>query len=160
MPRVSGPLGSPSSAADMRNGADQTAWIPCRYGRTQGYPRLTPNRQSLPKRACADWRPTPIVFGITRYRDAPQNSGPRSRRALNCGFANCDDCRPRKSSVFQVTDMIPATLEEMIAESVAYVREAGREVVPPGTGKESPIPRGLALQSRVVREFGPGEPRR
>ena len=37
-----------------------------------------------------------------------------------------------KSSAFQVTDIIRATLDEnlaMISESVAYVREAGREVI-------------------------------
>ncbi len=73
---------------------------------------------------------TVTAFGMTRRRDTTVEADAGLKALLESGAKAITIVG--KSSAFQVTDIIRASLEEnlaMIAESVAYVREAGREVI-------------------------------
>ncbi len=73
---------------------------------------------------------TVTAFGMTRRRGVTVEEDAGLKALLDSGAKAITIVG--KSSAFQVTDIIRATLEEnlaMIAESVAYVRAAGREVI-------------------------------
>ena len=73
---------------------------------------------------------TVTAFGMTRRRGTAVEQDAGLKTLLDSGAKTITVVG--KSSAFQVTDIIRATLEEnlaMISESVAFLREAGREVI-------------------------------
>jgi 2-isopropylmalate synthase len=73
---------------------------------------------------------TVTAFGMTRRRGTPVASDAGLKALLDSGAKAITIVG--KSSAYQVTDIIRATLEEnlaMISDSVAYMQQAGREVI-------------------------------